>query len=140
MKTALVPPHMRISNGHRLWDVGSIAVSTTIRRMTNAMTTAGTAAAMRHPPRHFHRPQNGAPAPTNSSPSTVSMTNDMTSMPPVDPGSLILLVQRSGRTLRFEGSTRLRFTGDFEKPEQRFTAAGDVLARLGQCVPRRRAG
>jgi transcription-repair coupling factor (superfamily II helicase) len=59
---------------------------------------------------------------------------------PVDPGSLILLVQRSGRTLRFEGSTRLRFTGDFEKPEQRFTAAGDVLARLGQCVPRRRAG
>ncbi len=58
----------------------------------------------------------------------------------VDPGSLILLVQRSGRTLRFEGSTRLRFTGAFQEPEERFTAAQGLLARLGQCVPRLRTG
>jgi len=59
---------------------------------------------------------------------------------PVDPGSLILLVQRSGRTMRFEGSTRLRFTGDFQEAEDRFVAAQELLARIGQCLPRRRAG
>jgi transcription-repair coupling factor (superfamily II helicase) len=58
----------------------------------------------------------------------------------VDPGSLILLVQRSGRTLRFEGSTRLRFTGDFQEPEERFTAAQSLLGRLDECVPRLRTG
>jgi len=58
----------------------------------------------------------------------------------VDPGSLILLVQRSGRSLRFEGSTRLRFTGDFQEPEERFSAANGLLARLDQCVPRLRTG
>ena len=58
----------------------------------------------------------------------------------VDPGSLILLVQRSGRTLRFEGSTRLRFTGDFQEPEERFAAAQSLLGRLDQCVPRLRTG
>ena len=59
---------------------------------------------------------------------------------PVDPGALILLVQRSGRTMRFEGSTRLRFTGDFQEAEDRFAAAQELLARVGQCLPRRRAG
>jgi transcription-repair coupling factor (superfamily II helicase) len=59
---------------------------------------------------------------------------------PVDPGALILLVQRSGRKLRFEGSTRLRFTGDFQEPQDRFSAADDLLARLRQCLPQRRAG
>jgi transcription-repair coupling factor (superfamily II helicase) len=59
---------------------------------------------------------------------------------PVDPGALILLVQRSGRTMRFEGSTRLRFTGDFQQPEDRFAAAQGLLARVGQCLPQRRAG
>jgi transcription-repair coupling factor (superfamily II helicase) len=59
---------------------------------------------------------------------------------PVDPGALILLVQRSGRTMRFEGSTRLRFTGDFQEPEDRFAAAQELLTRVGQCLPRRRAG
>jgi transcription-repair coupling factor (superfamily II helicase) len=58
----------------------------------------------------------------------------------VDPGSLILLVQRSGRTLRFEGSTRLRFTGAFQEPEERFAAAQSLLGRLDQCVPRLRTG
>jgi transcription-repair coupling factor (superfamily II helicase) len=58
----------------------------------------------------------------------------------VDPGSLILLVQRTGRSLRFEGSTRLRFTGDFQEPEERFRASKELLARLDQCVPRRRTG
>jgi len=58
----------------------------------------------------------------------------------VDPGSLIQLVQRSGRTLRFEGSTRLRFTGDFQEPEERFAAAQSLLGRLDQCVPRLRTG
>jgi transcription-repair coupling factor (superfamily II helicase) len=58
----------------------------------------------------------------------------------VDPGSLILLVQRSGRTLRFEGSTRLRFTGDFQEPEERFAAAQGLLGRLDQCMPRLRTG
>ena len=59
---------------------------------------------------------------------------------PVDPGALIHLVQRSGRTLRFEGSTRLRFTGDFQEPEERFAAAQGLLGRLDQCVPRLRTG
>ena len=59
---------------------------------------------------------------------------------PVDPGALIVLVQGSGRTLRFEGSSRLRFTGDYEKPEDRFAAAQALLRRLGQCIARRRAG
>jgi len=58
----------------------------------------------------------------------------------VDPGSLIQLVQRSGRTLRFEGSTRLRFTGDFQEPEERFAAAQSLLGRLDHCVPRLRTG
>jgi transcription-repair coupling factor (superfamily II helicase) len=58
---------------------------------------------------------------------------------PVEPAALIGLVQSSGRTLRFDGSSRLRFTGDFEEPEQRFAAAQSLLVRLGQCVERRRA-
>ena len=51
IQTALAPPQIRISNGHRLWEVGSRAVSTMIRPTTNAITNAGTVAAMRHPPR-----------------------------------------------------------------------------------------
>jgi transcription-repair coupling factor (superfamily II helicase) len=58
---------------------------------------------------------------------------------PVEPAALIGLVQSSGRTLRFDGSSRLRLTGDFEEPEQRFAAAQSLLVRLGQCVERRRA-
>jgi len=57
-----------------------------------------------------------------------------------NPGSGPELVQRSGRTLRFEGSTRLRFTGDFQEPEERFAAAQSLLGRLDQCVPRLRTG
>jgi transcription-repair coupling factor (superfamily II helicase) len=54
---------------------------------------------------------------------------------PVDPGALILLVQRSGRALRFDGPDKLRFSGDFEEPDDRFAAAQAQLAALARCVP-----
>jgi len=54
---------------------------------------------------------------------------------PVDPGALILLVQRSAKTLRFDGPRKLRFSGQHGEEEQRFDAAARLLASLGSCVP-----
>ena len=51
---------------------------------------------------------------------------------PIDPGALILLVQRSGRSMRFDGPSKLRFTGEHGEPEQRFDAAGEAAGRAGQ--------
>jgi transcription-repair coupling factor (superfamily II helicase) len=50
---------------------------------------------------------------------------------PVDPGALILLVQRSARTLRFDGPSRLRFSGAHAEPDERFAAAQRLLDALG---------
>ena len=55
---------------------------------------------------------------------------------PVDPGALILLVQRSARAMRFDGPSKLRFAGQHEEPEQRFDAAGRLLDSLGSCLPK----
>ena len=52
----------------------------------------------------------------------------------VDPGALILLVQRSGRRMRFDGPSKLRFSGTWPDPEERFTAAQELLEQLGRCV------
>jgi transcription-repair coupling factor (superfamily II helicase) len=52
----------------------------------------------------------------------------------LDPGALILLVQRSSRTMRFDGPSKLRFSGQHEEPEHRFDAAGRLLASLSDCV------
>jgi transcription-repair coupling factor (superfamily II helicase) len=57
---------------------------------------------------------------------------------PIDPGALILLVQRSGRTLRFDGPSKLRFSGQHAEAEERFAAAGRLLQELGKCVGRAR--
>jgi len=54
---------------------------------------------------------------------------------PVDPGALILLVQRSAKTLRFDGPRKLRFSGQHGEEESRFDAAARLLASLGSCVP-----
>jgi transcription-repair coupling factor (superfamily II helicase) len=53
---------------------------------------------------------------------------------PIDPGALILLVQRSSRTMRFDGPSKLRFSGRHEEPEERFAAAQSLLAQLGKCA------
>ncbi len=55
---------------------------------------------------------------------------------PVDPGALILLVQKSGRALRFDGPSKLRFSGAFEQPEARFAAALSQVEALAGCVSR----
>ncbi len=55
---------------------------------------------------------------------------------PVDPGALILLVQNSGRALRFDGPSKLRFSGALADPEARFAVAQAQLAALAGCVPR----
>jgi transcription-repair coupling factor (superfamily II helicase) len=55
---------------------------------------------------------------------------------PVDPGALILLVQRSARAIRFDGPSKLRFAGRHEEPEQRFAAAQKLLDSLQGCVTR----
>jgi transcription-repair coupling factor (superfamily II helicase) len=55
---------------------------------------------------------------------------------PVDPGALILLVQRSARAMRFDGPSKLRFTGRHEEPEQRFVAAVRLLDSLDSCLPK----
>jgi len=52
---------------------------------------------------------------------------------PVDPGALILLVQRSGRSMRFDGPNRLRFTGPHGEAEERFAAARRLLDALAGC-------
>jgi transcription-repair coupling factor (superfamily II helicase) len=54
----------------------------------------------------------------------------------IDPGALILLVQRSNRAIRFDGPSKLRFTGQHAEAEQRFAAAGKLLEQLGKCVGR----
>jgi transcription-repair coupling factor (superfamily II helicase) len=55
---------------------------------------------------------------------------------PVDPGALIALVQKSARALRFDGPSKVRFTGSFREPEERFQAAQKQLDALAKCVPR----
>jgi transcription-repair coupling factor (superfamily II helicase) len=55
---------------------------------------------------------------------------------PIDPGALILMVQRSGRSMRFDGPIKLRFTGQHDEPEQRFDAADRLLGGLERCVTR----
>jgi transcription-repair coupling factor (superfamily II helicase) len=59
--------------------------------------------------------------------------NDAT---PIDPGALILLVQRSGRTMRFDGPSKLRIAGTWPQGEQRFAAAQGLLDQLGACLGR----
>jgi transcription-repair coupling factor (superfamily II helicase) len=59
---------------------------------------------------------------------------------PIDPGALILMVQKSGRSMRFDGPSKLRFTGQHEEPEQRFDAAGRLLGGLARCVSGSGAG
>jgi transcription-repair coupling factor (superfamily II helicase) len=54
---------------------------------------------------------------------------------PVDPGALILLVQRSAKTMRFDGPRKLRFSGQHGEEEQRFDAAARLLASLAACAP-----
>ena len=56
---------------------------------------------------------------------------------PVDPGALIRRVQASGRALRFDGPSKLRFSGDFGAAEERFRAAQMQLEALDKCVPGR---
>jgi transcription-repair coupling factor (superfamily II helicase) len=55
---------------------------------------------------------------------------------PVDPGALILLVQRSAGAMRFDGPSRLRFSGEHLQPEQRFDAARRLLESLADCADR----
>jgi transcription-repair coupling factor (superfamily II helicase) len=55
---------------------------------------------------------------------------------PLDPGALILLLQKSARAMRFDGPKKLRFTGKWEEPEARFTAAQKLLDDLGRCATR----
>ncbi|MDQ1344933.1 MAG: hypothetical protein QG586_463, partial [Pseudomonadota bacterium] len=53
---------------------------------------------------------------------------------PIDPGALILFVQRSSRAIRFDGPSKLRFSGAHGEPEERFAAAQRLLDGLGKCV------
>ena len=55
---------------------------------------------------------------------------------PLDPGSLILLLQKSNRTMRFDGPKKIRVTGKWEDTEERFSAAQRLLDELTRCVPR----
>jgi transcription-repair coupling factor (superfamily II helicase) len=55
--------------------------------------------------------------------------------PPVDTGALILYVQRHGKTMRFDGPRKFRFTGTWQQPEERFVAAQQLLDGLAKCVP-----
>jgi len=52
----------------------------------------------------------------------------------IDPGALILMVQRSARTMRFDGPSKLRFSGTWREAEERFGAAERLLAELGRCI------
>ena len=52
----------------------------------------------------------------------------------VDAGALILAVQRSARTMRFDGPRKLRFSGKFETDDERFAAAEQMLALLSSCT------
>jgi transcription-repair coupling factor (superfamily II helicase) len=53
---------------------------------------------------------------------------------PVDPGALILMVQKSNRALRFDGPNKIRYSGAFPEPEDRFAAAERHLAALQACA------
>jgi transcription-repair coupling factor (superfamily II helicase) len=53
---------------------------------------------------------------------------------PVDPGALILLLQKNSKTMRFDGPKKIRFTGKWDEPEQRFDAAQRMLDDLTRCV------
>jgi transcription-repair coupling factor (superfamily II helicase) len=53
---------------------------------------------------------------------------------PIDPGALIVMVQRSGRAMRFDGPSKLRFTGQHDEPEKRFDAAERLLGALERCA------
>jgi transcription-repair coupling factor (superfamily II helicase) len=55
---------------------------------------------------------------------------------PLEPGALILLLQKGSRTMRFDGPKKIRFTGKWEDPEERFTAAQKLLDDLSRCVTR----
>jgi hypothetical protein len=53
---------------------------------------------------------------------------------PLEPGALILMLQRHGRSMRFDGPKKIRWTGTWEDPEERFGAAQRMLEELGKCV------
>jgi transcription-repair coupling factor (superfamily II helicase) len=55
---------------------------------------------------------------------------------PVEPGALILLLQKSSKSMRFDGPKKIRFSGQWEQPEARFAAAQKMLESLEQCVTR----
>jgi transcription-repair coupling factor (superfamily II helicase) len=55
---------------------------------------------------------------------------------PIDPAALILLLQKSSRTIRFDGPKKIRFTGKWEETEERFSAAQKLLENLTACVTR----
>ena len=57
-------------------------------------------------------------------------------MLPLDPGALILLLQKSSRSMRFDGPRKIRFTGRWEDVEARFSAAQELLDSLDKCVTR----
>ena len=59
---------------------------------------------------------------------------------PVDPGALILLVQRSNRMLRFDGPSKLRWSAEHADPESRFEVARARLDALAGCVTAARPG
>jgi len=54
----------------------------------------------------------------------------------IDPGALILMVQRSGRSMRFDGPNRIRFSGSLAAEQQRFEFAEKLLGSLESCLAR----
>jgi transcription-repair coupling factor (superfamily II helicase) len=55
---------------------------------------------------------------------------------PLDPGALIVLLQKSNRAMRFDGPKKIRVTGKWEAVEDRFSAAQRLLDELTRCVTR----
>jgi transcription-repair coupling factor (superfamily II helicase) len=55
---------------------------------------------------------------------------------PVDPGALILLLQKSARRMRFDGPKKIRLSGTWETAEDRFAVAQKLLDELTGCVTR----
>ena len=53
---------------------------------------------------------------------------------PIEPGALILLLQKSGRSMRFDGPQKIRVTGKWDEPEARFAAAQKLLDDLSRCA------
>jgi transcription-repair coupling factor (superfamily II helicase) len=58
----------------------------------------------------------------------------------VEPATLIRYVQLNSRTHRLEGGTRLRFTHQAEKEEQRYVVVEQLLAELKKPAPARNEG